>query len=166
MQFTATQKRASAWLLIALLAVLALWLLGPVLTPFVVAGVLAYALTPLVDRLDDLGRGRMPRLLAVVIVELLLIFALLGLVLLVVPILAKEVPLMREQLPLLFDKLNTVIGALAGAIRHQRGAGPGQPEGARRSNTSTPTTPARSPRCCPRSSWAAAWRSPWSATPC
>ena len=61
MQFTSTQKRAAAWLLIALLAVLALWLLGPVLTPFVVAAVLAYALTPLVDRLDDLGRGRMPR---------------------------------------------------------------------------------------------------------
>lgn len=110
MEFTATQKRASAWLLIALLAVLALWLLGPVLTPFVVAGVLAYALTPLVDRLDDVGRGRLPRFVAVVIVELLLILALLGLALLVVPIVAKEAPLMREQLPLLFDKLNTVIG--------------------------------------------------------
>ncbi len=110
MEFTATQKRASAWLLIALLAVLALWLLGPVLTPFVVAGVLAYALTPLVDRLDDIGRGRLPRFVAVVIVELLLILALLGLALLVVPVVAKEAPLMREQLPLLFDKLNTVIG--------------------------------------------------------
>ena len=109
MEFTATQKRASAWLLIALLTALALWLLGPVLTPFVVAGVLAYALTPLVDRLDDVGRGRLPRFVAVVVVELLLILALLGLALLVVPILAKEVPLMREQLPLLFDKLNTVI---------------------------------------------------------
>ena len=110
MEFTATQKRASAWLLIALLAALALWLLGPVLTPFVVAGVLAYALTPLVDRLDDLGRGRLPRFVAVVIVELLLILALLGLALLVVPVLAKEVPLMKEQLPLLFDKLDAVIG--------------------------------------------------------
>ena len=40
--------------------------LGPVLTPFVVAAVLAYALTPLVDRLDERGRGRMPRVLAVI----------------------------------------------------------------------------------------------------
>lgn len=110
MEFTANQKRASAWLLIALLTALALWLLGPVLTPFVVAGVLAYALTPLVDRLDDLGRGRVPRFVAVMIVELLLILALLGLALLVVPVLAKEVPLMKEQLPLLFDKLDAVIG--------------------------------------------------------
>ena len=63
MQFTPTQKHVASWLLIALLAVLALWLLGRVLTPFVVAAVLAYALTPLVDRLDALGRGRMPRVI-------------------------------------------------------------------------------------------------------
>lgn len=109
MQFTPTQKYAAAWLLIALLAALALWLLGRVLTPFVVAAVLAYALTPLVDRLDALGRGRMPRFVAVAIVELLLITALVLLVLMVVPILAKEVPLLREQLPFLFDKLNATL---------------------------------------------------------
>ncbi|MEO5669598.1 MAG: AI-2E family transporter, partial [Ramlibacter sp.] len=109
MQFTSTQKRAATWILIALLVVLALWLLGRVLTPFVVAGVLAYALTPLVDRLDDVGRGRMPRVIAVIIVELLFIIALLCLALLVVPIVAKEVPLMREQLPQVFDKLNSTL---------------------------------------------------------
>jgi predicted PurR-regulated permease PerM len=105
MEFTSTQKRVSAWLLIAFLAVLALWSLGPVLTPFVVAGVLAYALNPLVDRLDATGRGFLPRWIAVLIIELALIFALIGVALLVVPIVAKEAPLMREQLPLLFDKL-------------------------------------------------------------
>jgi predicted PurR-regulated permease PerM len=107
MQFTSGQKRAAAWLLIALLAVLALRSLGPVLTPFVVAAVLAYALAPLVDRLVASGRGYMPRVIAVVIVELLLILAFTGLVLLIVPVIAKEIPLMREQLPLVFDKLNT-----------------------------------------------------------
>jgi predicted PurR-regulated permease PerM len=109
MEFTPAQRRAAAWLLIALLAIFALRSLGPVLTPFVVAAVLAYALTPLVDRLDELGRGRMPRVIAVVIVELLLILALAGLVLLIVPVIAKELPLMREQLPLVFDKLNTAL---------------------------------------------------------
>jgi predicted PurR-regulated permease PerM len=106
MQFTSTQKRAAAWLLIAFLAVLALWLLGPVLTPFVVAAVLAYALTPLVDRLDAAGRGRMPRVVAVILVELVFLLALVCLILMIVPILAKELPLMRAQLPLLFDKLD------------------------------------------------------------
>lgn len=109
MQFTPTQKRAAAWVLIALLAVLALRQLGPVLTPFVVAAVLAYALTPLVDRLDALFGGKVPRLLAVIVVELLLIVTLLCLALLVVPILAKEIPLMREQLPTVFDKLDDTI---------------------------------------------------------
>ena len=107
MQFTSTQKRAAAWCLIAALVVLALWLLGPVLTPFVVAAVLAYALTPLVNKLDDLGKGRLPRVVAVIMVELLFILLALSLLLLIVPIVAKEIPLMREQVPLLFDKLNT-----------------------------------------------------------
>src|SRR5512140_2699862 len=106
MDFTLTQKHVGAWLSIAFLAALALWLLGRVLTPFIVAAVLAYALTPLVDRLEELGRGRMPRVIAVIVVELLLILALLGLALMVVPVMAKEVPLIREQLPFLFDNLN------------------------------------------------------------
>ena len=107
MQFTNTQKRASAWLLIAAAVILALWQLGPVLTPFVVAAVLAYALTPLVNKIDRLGKGRMPRVLAVILVELLFILTMLGLMLLIVPIVAKEVPLIREQVPLLADRLTT-----------------------------------------------------------
>ncbi|OOG58874.1 AI-2E family transporter [Polaromonas sp. C04] len=106
MQFTSVQKRAAAWIAIAILFLLALWQLGPVLTPFVVAAVLAYALTPLVNRLDRLGHGRMPRVLAVLLVELVFIVALLGLLLLVVPILAKELPLMRDQVPVLLDRLS------------------------------------------------------------
>ncbi len=112
MQFTATQKAAAAWGLIAALVAFVIWLLAPVLTPFVVAAVLAYALTPLVNWLDRLGRGRLPRLLAVVVVELLLVIALLGVALLIVPILAKELPLLRDQVPVLFDRLNEVLKPL------------------------------------------------------
>lgn len=107
MQFTQTQKRASAWSLIAALIVLALWLLGPVLTPFVVAAVLAYALTPLVNKLDRMGKGRLPRVVAVLLVELVFVLLTLSLVLLIVPIVAKEVPLIREQIPLLADRITT-----------------------------------------------------------
>lgn len=109
MQFTPTQKRAAAWAAIAVLAVLVLSALGPVLTPFVVAAVLAYALTPVVDRIDALWGGRMPRLVAVILVELLTLLALVSLVLLIVPVVAKEVPLMREQLPILFDRLHATL---------------------------------------------------------
>ena len=109
MQFTTTQKQAAAWLALAVLAVLVLRALGPVLTPFMIAGVLAYALTPLVDRLDEVGGGRMPRIVAVVIVQLLFVLAVLCIVLLIVPVLVKEVPLMREQLPQLFDRLHATL---------------------------------------------------------
>ena len=110
MQFTSTQKRTASWCLIAALVVLALWLLGPVLTPFAVAAVLAYALTPLVDKLDGAGRGRLPRVLAVLLVETLFILVLFSMLLLVVPIFAKELPLLREQVPVLADRLNNSLG--------------------------------------------------------
>ena len=106
MQFTSTQKRGATWCGIAAFAVLALWLLGPVLTPFVVAAVLAYALTPLVNRVDGWFGGRVPRVVAVSVVELVFLVVVLGVLLLIVPIIAKELPLLREQVPLFFDKLN------------------------------------------------------------
>ncbi len=109
MHFTPTQKRCAAWASIAAFTVLALWLLAPVLAPFSVAAVLAYALTPVVDWLDDVGLGRVPRVVAVVLVEVLFLLALLCVLLLIVPILAKELPLMREQFPLLLDSLNDTL---------------------------------------------------------
>ena len=109
MQLTSVQKSFAAWGLVALVLVSALWQLGAVLAPFVVAAVLAYALTPVVDWLRSLARGRIPRLLAVVVVELVFLVALLGLVLLMVPIVAKELPLLREQFPVVMDNLNEVV---------------------------------------------------------
>ena len=109
MQFTPTQKRATTWGLMALTTAVALWLLAPVLTPFVVAAVLAYALTPMVDWLDNVGRGRLPRMLAVVLVEILFLVVVLGVMLLIVPVLAKELPLMREQVPVLLDGMDALL---------------------------------------------------------
>jgi predicted PurR-regulated permease PerM len=112
MQFTPTQKSIAAWGAIAAVFALALWLLGAVLAPFVAAAVLAYALTPLVDWLDHVGRGRVPRVLAVIAVELVFVVAVLGLLLLLVPILGKELPLMRDQLPPLLARASAVVQPL------------------------------------------------------
>lgn len=109
MLITSTQKRASAWFALLLGTVALLWLLAPVLTPFVVAAILAYALTPVVDWLDNLGRGRIPRLLAVVLVEVVFLLMLLALMLLVVPILVKQLPQLREQVPPLLDRFNVFL---------------------------------------------------------
>jgi predicted PurR-regulated permease PerM len=89
-----------------------LWRLAPVLAPFVVGMVLAYALTPVVDWLDRVGRGRIPRMLAVIVVELVFLVALLALVLLVVPILGKELPLVRDQLPVLLQSAAAMLQPL------------------------------------------------------
>lgn len=106
MQLSASQRRNLLWLVVAAVALLLLWLLGPVLTPFVVAAVLAYALHPAVEAL---AARRMPRLLAVVLVEILTIVALLALVLLIIPVIAKELPLLKEQIPLLAERANQAL---------------------------------------------------------
>lgn len=101
--------RLASWAGVALLCLLVLWLLAPVLAPFVVAAVLAYVLHPLVLRLEGWGRGRLPRALAVVLVEALALMALLGLFLLLVPVVWREWPLVKQQLPLVLDRLDTVL---------------------------------------------------------
>jgi predicted PurR-regulated permease PerM len=103
MTLTAGQRRSLTWFAIAVAGLFLLWLLGPVLTPFVVGAVLAYALHPAVERL---AARRVPRLLAVVAVEVVFLIALLAVLLLIVPILSKELPLLREQIPTLADRLN------------------------------------------------------------
>ncbi len=103
MNFTAAQRQALTWLAIAATAALLLWLLAPVLTPFVVGAVLAYALHPLVERL---AARRVPRLLAVIVVETAALLIVLALALLIVPVLAKELPLLKAQIPPLLDRLN------------------------------------------------------------
>jgi len=103
MNFSTAQRRSIAWLALGAVGFGLLWLLAPVLTPFLVGAVLAYALHPAVERL---ARRGVPRLLAVVWVEVTVILALFLVLLLIVPILSKEIPLLREQIPLLADRLN------------------------------------------------------------
>ena len=103
MTLTPTQTHSLAWLGMGGVAALALWLLGPVLTPFVVAVVLGYALHPVVDRL---ARRRWPRPLAALVVEVLALATGLAILLLIVPILVKELPALRDQIPLLLTRLD------------------------------------------------------------
>lgn len=103
MTLTSAQRRTATWTAISLLALLLLWLLAPVLTPFVIAGVLGYVLHPAVERL---AARRVPRVVAVSFVEVAAIVAALAVLLLIVPILSKQLPLLREQIPLFADRLN------------------------------------------------------------
>jgi len=110
---TRAQRHGLAWLAIAATFALLLWLLGPVLTPFVVALVLGYALHPLVERVVRL---RVPRVLAVLVVEVLFLLVCAALALLVVPILSKELPLLRDQIPLLAARLDESLTPLLARV--------------------------------------------------
>lgn len=103
----------AAWLGLGLAFAVLVWLLAPVLAPFLTAVVLAYALHPLVVWVERLGgHGRVPRALAVLLVELLAMLALLGVVLLLVPVVLREWPLFQQQLPRLLDRLDAAMHAV------------------------------------------------------
>lgn len=87
------------------------WLIAPVLTPFVLAAVLAYALEPAVERLSA-SRPPWVRPLAAGLIELLALAALLGVVVLILPILSRELPLLREQIPLQVQRLSDFLAPL------------------------------------------------------
>jgi predicted PurR-regulated permease PerM len=103
-----TRYLVLVWLgLVALLCVL-VWRLAPVLSPFIVAAALAYALQPTVDRLAP-PRGRWSRPLVAGLVEMLALTLLLGVLLLILPILAREIPLLRAQIPPQVQRLSELL---------------------------------------------------------
>ncbi len=95
-QMTLSRFAALQWLSFAVVAAGLVYLLSPILTPFVAAGILAYICNPLVQRLCV---WKVPRTIAVLMVMsgLLLLFALL--LLIVLPLLGKEVSLFAARLP-------------------------------------------------------------------
>ncbi|MDO7691924.1 MAG: AI-2E family transporter, partial [Burkholderiaceae bacterium] len=92
---------AAAWLLVNL---------APVLSPFILAAVLAYALAPAVDAL---AAKRIPRWVGAGLAVCLIMLFMLALLFLVVPVVTKQIPLIREQVPALLTHLNQWIRPLA-----------------------------------------------------
>lgn len=106
------------WLAIGLALAALLVLLGPVLTPFIAAAILAYALNPGVDWLDSrrIGKFSLPRSVAVLLVILLLFAALLALILIVIPVLQTELPLLSEKIPRFLAQINDILSPRLKAI--------------------------------------------------
>jgi predicted PurR-regulated permease PerM len=96
MPLTSRQRQTLLWTGIAAAFVWALVVLGPVLTPFVAAAILAYVLAPLVEAMQS---RKIPRVLATLVAIVLAILALASLVLILVPIVQKEFGLIRSGLP-------------------------------------------------------------------
>ena len=89
-----TQSTRWFWLTISTITLFLLYLLAPILLPFVSAALLAYLGDPLVDRLEKM---KLSRTLSVVIVFSLMFT-------IVVPLLLFLIPLLQEQLTLLLKK--------------------------------------------------------------
>ena len=88
--------QAALWIAAGIGLLLLLWMLSPILTPFLLAGILAYICNPLADRLTARG---LPRIAAVLAVLAGLVALGTGLVLIVLPLLQDEATVIAARGP-------------------------------------------------------------------
>lgn len=94
------------WLALATVAAALIYLLSPILTPFLLAGILAYICDPLVTRM--LAK-KIPRTVGTILVMILLTGVFVVLTLIMVPLIEKEIGLFMERLPGVLDWLRGTV---------------------------------------------------------
>jgi predicted PurR-regulated permease PerM len=94
------------WLIFSVLFIGLLYLLAPVLAPFMYAAVLAYLGNPLIDRLEA---RKIDRSMAVMLVFGLIVLGLLVLLLILVPISSHQFKLLMDRLPVYIHWLQTSV---------------------------------------------------------
>ena len=104
---TPEQRQTLLWLAVGILLAVMLVLLGPILTPFVAAGIIGYILNPGVDALTARG---MPRTVAALIAIAGVGLLIAAIVLIVLPVLGEELPILRQRLPILLDRIDGSVG--------------------------------------------------------
>ena len=90
------QRQITFWLAALAVLIVAMWLLGEVLLPFVAGLALAYLLNPLTNRLERLG---LPRLAAALIIVSVVVLAFILLILLVAPVIGAQLAAFIEDIP-------------------------------------------------------------------
>lgn len=93
---TVSRSVAMQWLALTAAAFVLLYLLAPILAPFVAAAILAYVFDPLVGRLCA---WKLPRTLAVLLVMLGALLLGLALLLVMLPLLQQELSLLVQRIP-------------------------------------------------------------------
>lgn len=99
------------WIVLIAASLFLIYLLRPILAPFVFAAILAYICNPLVDRISRLRLGKLgdrsdfARTLGTVLVMLMVLGILIALLLVVVPLLQKEILLVIERVPAYLSSL-------------------------------------------------------------
>ena len=94
------------WLLLACVTGGLLYLLSPILTPFLLAAVIAYICNPMVSRL---ARHNIPRTAGTILVMLLSLVAFGALILIMVPLFEKEASRLLDKMPAFLDMLKNHI---------------------------------------------------------
>lgn len=90
------------WLLLACVAGGLIYLLSPILTPFLLAAVIAYICNPMVSYMAD---RKIPRTVGAVLVMLLLLGVFAALILIMVPLFEKEANRLLNKMPAYLDML-------------------------------------------------------------
>ncbi len=96
------QRQISFWLISLVAFIIVLWLLSPILLPFIAGLVLAYFLDPVADALERLG---LPRVIATLVILGLSVLLLILVLLLIVPILGDQIAKFAGDLPALMQAL-------------------------------------------------------------
>lgn len=102
----AFQRQLLFWLAALAVLVLMLWLLSPILLPFIAGLAIAYLLTPLTDRLERAGVNRLAAALVIISVVVL---AIVLLILMVAPVLGGQLASFIENVPGYVGKLQTLL---------------------------------------------------------
>ena len=90
------------WTIAAALMLVALWMLGNTILPFVLGGAVAYSLDPIADRLEAMG---LPRVAATIVITLVAGLVFLIVALLVLPALVQQTTDLVATLPQLVESL-------------------------------------------------------------
>ena len=101
-------SESRTWLVLAvfLLCGWLLYLLSPILTPFLISALLAYLGDPLVDRLQRLG---LPRTVAVLVVFAGFMVLLAVTIIVLVPVIGKQITALADAMPGYLDWINTTL---------------------------------------------------------
>lgn len=106
------QRQVVIWVAIFAVLVIALWLLSPILLPFLAGFALAYFLDPVADRLQGWGFSRLAAALLMVIASLVVVVA--GFVVFM-PLLADQTGRFASELPAIVQSLATSLNSWAPA---------------------------------------------------
>lgn len=100
------KKQATWWGVAALVLLLAMWLLGQAILPFLLGAGVAYMLDPIADRLERLG---LSRIMSVVVITGCAVLILAAVILLIVPVLLRQAASLIETAPEMIDQARVFV---------------------------------------------------------